>query len=408
MRDITPEALKNFAKYSIVGGIAGFTIPFFVTLLQLYYENQYVNWTNIVYLHSTYPWYVVVDVLPFIAGITTGVLGDFIHSVKGSYEQIIRRHLELEDSYRFFKQLLEDSPMSCMVVDKSFNTLYINQVALDLVNCRREDAIGKTCYLAMGQRTVCSSCPVVTTFQTGQIQKAVRDQILPSGKKCSLEITAVPLFQGETMFGVMEIKTNVSEQMELIAEKKRDLLATIDTLIGLIELKDSYTGGHSQRVRTWAVAIAEALRLSPTEVEDIEIAACLHDIGKIGISGAILNKPDRLTSGEYEFIKKHPLIGETTVRSIERLQNVSKIIRHHHEFYNGLGYPDGLAGETIPLGSRVICVADAYDAMMSDRAYRSALGRDKAVEQLKQGVHQQFDQQVVNVFLQLLKEEQVV
>lgn len=407
MRDNMPELLKNFVKFSVIGGIAGSTIPFFVTVLQLYHEHLYVNWSNIVYLHSSYPWYVVVDAIPFILGASVGILGNFIYKIKRSYGQVITRQIDLEQSYRFMNQLLEEVPMFCMVVDSSFNILYINQVALDLVNCRREDSIGRKCYLTMGQHGVCPCCPVVRTFQTGQSQRAVRNQVLASGKSCSLEITTVPLFQGEKILGVMEIKVNVSEQMELIAEKKHNFLATIDTLVGLIELKDSYTGGHSQRVRNWAVAIAEALRLSSTEVEDIEIAACLHDIGKIGISGTILNKPGRLTPPEYEFIKKHPLIGETTVSSIDQLRNVSKIIRHHHERYNGLGYPDGLRGESIPLGARVICVADAYDAMMSDRAYRSALGREKALEQLKLGVHQQFDQQVVNVFLQLLKEEKV-
>ena len=171
-----------------------------------------------------------------------------------------------------------------------------------------------------------------------------------------------------------------------------------------IEAKDPYTHGHSARVVEYAVSIAQKLDLPEEEKELLKYAAMLHDIGKIGVKGIVLNNPNSLTSEEYVEIKKHPLVGEGIIQPIELLQPIRPLIRHHHEWYNGKGYPDGLSGENIPLGARILAVADTYDAMKSDRPYRKALTEETAIQELKRGSGTQFEPKLVEVFLGILKQ----
>jgi len=170
-----------------------------------------------------------------------------------------------------------------------------------------------------------------------------------------------------------------------------------------IEAKDPYTHGHSERVVEYIILIAQKLDLPEEEKEVLKYAAMLHDIGKIGVRGIVLNNPDDLTGEEYDEIKKHPIVGEGIIQPIELLQPIRPFIRHHHEWYNGKGYPDGLSGENIPLGARILAVADAYDAMKSDRPYRKALTKETAIQELKQGSGAQFEPKLVEVFLEILK-----
>jgi HD-GYP domain-containing protein (c-di-GMP phosphodiesterase class II) len=177
----------------------------------------------------------------------------------------------------------------------------------------------------------------------------------------------------------------------------------VKALAQAIEAKDPYTHGHSARVMEYAVLIAQKLGLPEEEIESLRYAAILHDIGKIGVRGIVLNNPDSLTDEECDEIKKHPLIGEGIIKPIELLQPIRPLIRHHHEWYNGKGYPDGLSGENIPLDARILVIADAYDAMKSDRPYRKALTEDFIIQELKQGSGTQFEPKLVEVFLEILK-----
>ena len=172
----------------------------------------------------------------------------------------------------------------------------------------------------------------------------------------------------------------------------------VKALAQAIEAKDPYTHGHSARVMEYALQIAQKLDLPEEEIKSLKYAAILHDIGKIGVRGYILNNSNGLTTSEYNQIKKHSIIGENIIQPIELLQPIRPLIRHHHEWYNGKGYPDGLSGENIPLGARILAVADAYDAMKSDRPYRKALSEEKAIQELKHGSGSQFDPQIVEVF----------
>jgi len=178
-------------------------------------------------------------------------------------------------------------------------------------------------------------------------------------------------------------------------------LETIRSLAAAIDAKDSYTHGHSRRVTDLSVGIALEMGLSRSEVDTIRHASLLHDVGKIGISEQILLKPGRLTDDEFETIKSHPHIGAGILNSIEFLKNVCEIIKHHHERFDGKGYPSGLSGMNIPLGSRIICVADSFDAITSCRPYRKPLTFAEATEEVKRCAGSQFDPGVVEAFVRL-------
>jgi len=209
---------------------------------------------------------------------------------------------------------------------------------------------------------------------------------------------------------IINLLTSFSEQVAVAINNARlyqkiqdSYFEIVKALAQAIEAKDPYTHGHSERVMQYSLIIAEKFNLSKEEKESLKYAAILHDIGKIGVRGIILNNPDRLTVSEYDEVKKHTIIGENIIRPIELLRTIKPLIRHHHEWYNGKGYPDGLSKGDIPLGSRILAVADAYDAMKSDRPYRKAFSEEKAIQEFKQGNGSQFDPKVVEVFLEILK-----
>ena len=178
-------------------------------------------------------------------------------------------------------------------------------------------------------------------------------------------------------------------------------LETIRSLAAAIDAKDSYTHGHSRRVTDLSVGIALEMKLPKADVDTIRHASLLHDVGKIGISEKILLKPGRLTDEEFETIKSHPYIGAGILNSIEFLHSVCDIIKHHHERYDGKGYPDKLKGEEIPLGARIICVADSFDAITSNRPYRKPMTFDEATEEVKRCAGAQFDPDVAAAFVSL-------
>ena len=180
-------------------------------------------------------------------------------------------------------------------------------------------------------------------------------------------------------------------------------MQTIETLRYVVETRDSETRGHSERVSKLAGAIALQMGFDTKEKELIETAGLFHDIGKVGVPDSILLKNGKLTDEEYDQIKLHPSAGEKILSTYTPFKDILPIVRQHHERYGGGGYPDGLAGDEICPGARVISVADSFDAMVSNRTYRKGLGIQKAIEELKNGSSKQFDAEVVKAFLALIE-----
>ncbi|MCX7796985.1 MAG: HD domain-containing protein [bacterium] len=189
----------------------------------------------------------------------------------------------------------------------------------------------------------------------------------------------------------------------LASEVNRTYDQAISTLIKLLGVFDSYTSSHSLRVAQLSEDIAREMGLSEARIERIRNAALLHDLGKIGLSLNILNKPDKLTKEEWLQIYKHPIVGEDLSKEISRFKEVPLWIRHHHEKYNGNGYPDGLRGEEIPLESRIIACADAFDAITTDRPYSKRKGIEEAKIELYKSINSQLDPEVVSALFKVLE-----
>ncbi len=192
------------------------------------------------------------------------------------------------------------------------------------------------------------------------------------------------------------------ENIALYESMVADLHSTLGALVRAMEAKDSYTRRHSLRVTNLSVLTAQHIGLDIAQIESLRFAAYLHDIGKIGIKDMVLLKPDKLTDEEFQHIKQHPVIGESITQAMDLTDGERSIIRHHHESWNGKGYPDGLAGNEIPLLARIVAVADAFDAMTTDRPYRRAKNRNEAVSVLMRCSGEQFDPDVVSAFLETL------
>lgn len=202
----------------------------------------------------------------------------------------------------------------------------------------------------------------------------------------------------------VELYFSVFDNLDLQGDVK-ELLNSIRTLISVIDAKDRYTYGHSERVTSHAIALARKIGLPQEQVNILGYAAFLHDIGKIEIDREVLNKTDILDEAEWEELKQHPQWGSDIVTAVDQLQPIVPIIRHHHENYDGTGYPDGLKGIDIPFLARIIRVVDSYDAMISHRPYKKPLSIQAAIEELQANAGIQFDPDLVPPFIEIIYEE---
>ncbi len=197
---------------------------------------------------------------------------------------------------------------------------------------------------------------------------------------------------------------NMLEDVSESYKKLEDLfIKLITVIINALDAKSSWTKGHSENVAKYAEQIAKEMGIDEDGIKNIRLAGLLHDIGKIGTYDYLLDKPTKLTGEEFEIVKKHPAQGAKILEGIEQLKAEIPLIRHHHERVDGKGYLNGLKGEKIPLGARILHVADSYDAMMSDRPYRPPMGTKYAISELEKHKGTQFDPQVVDAFLRVLK-----
>jgi diguanylate cyclase (GGDEF)-like protein len=185
----------------------------------------------------------------------------------------------------------------------------------------------------------------------------------------------------------------------------QQLIGIFTALISTISAKDKYTLGHSERVSAFAVIIGEALNLPAKDISTLQYAGLLHDIGKIEIPKSVLNKIEPLTDDERESIRIHPISSEKILEPLEDLGQLTEYVRHHHERYDGNGYPDGLAGEAISLGARILCVADSFDAMLSERPYSKGMTQSEAFNELQRCAGKQFDPKIVQAFIEAMAKE---
>ncbi|MEZ4734975.1 MAG: HD-GYP domain-containing protein [Caldilineaceae bacterium] len=212
----------------------------------------------------------------------------------------------------------------------------------------------------------------------------------------------LPKLQNEAMAALQRFTAELKEKNQAIQQLNDDLFVT---LARIFDTRDPYVSGHAAQVAAYAVAIGRELQLPPAQIEILRQSAYLHDIGKIAIPDAILHKPDRLTESEYQCIMKHTDIGADFVDSNLGLKHLAPFIRHHHERWDGQGYPAGLTGEEIPMEARILNLSDAVEAMASDRPYHRAMSMNQIIEEVKRCADRQFDPQVVDAFIRVTERE---
>jgi putative nucleotidyltransferase with HDIG domain len=182
------------------------------------------------------------------------------------------------------------------------------------------------------------------------------------------------------------------------------VLDTVTSLAFAIDAKDHYTQGHSQKVSAYAALIAEAMDMTDAEIEEIRLGGILHDIGKVGIPETILNKSGPLNPDEWETMKSHVVFGAKILDPLTPLARIREMVLHHHEYFDGSGYPDALSGDNIPLGARIIAVADAYDTITSDRTYKKGRPSAEALSELERCANAQFDGAIVKLFVRTMRQ----
>ena len=184
-----------------------------------------------------------------------------------------------------------------------------------------------------------------------------------------------------------------------------DFHEVIECITCALDAKDPYTAGHSKRVSDMATKVCELIGLKKEDIQKIHIAAHLHDIGKIGVPDAVLNKEGKLTDEEWEYIRKHPQSGADILSKSHRLSELKNMVLCHHERYDGKGYPNGIKGKEIPILGRILAVCDSFDAMVSRRAYKEKLSVEYAIGELENGKGTQFDPDVAQAFIELVEED---
>ncbi len=275
----------------------------------------------------------------------------------------------------------------------------LKQMELDIPNLILSDISmpemdGYAFYDAVRSRIEWSMIPFIFLTALGE-----RDAVMASKRMGAEDYLVKPVDRQEL---VTTIRSRLERNQQLmLVQLQRAYESTLIMLANVIELRDKYTRGHIERVMNYAIAIAERLGWTDGQLRSLRFGAILHDIGKIYIRESILRKPGPLTPEEWVEMKQHAAIGADLLKSIDYLSGAIPIIRHHHERWDGRGYPDGLAGEEIPQGARIVAVADSFDAMTTMRVYQDAVAQEKAISEIKAGIGVRYDPQVVEAFLSL-------
>ena len=295
-------------------------------------------------------------------------------------------------------------PTNIAVLDENFRVHYVNEHLAKTLGFSVAEACVKKCYELTGKREPCPNCAAQKVFRTKEKAITYRTQTKKDGTPVYMEIHDIPIFDDEgNVVKVIEILMDKTKIVEYQKRLERDFRALIDMLVHILESKDTYTARHSYWVKEISLMLARKMRLPQEEIFLLEVAGMLHDIGKVGIPYGIINKKGRLTDEEYELIKTHPAKGCKMVENFTRFERIDKIIRDHHERYDGKGYPNGIMGEDIPFEARIIALADSFHAMVSKRSYRNKMDSDYVESEIMRGAGSQFDPNIAGIMLGMIR-----
>jgi putative nucleotidyltransferase with HDIG domain len=352
----------------------------------------------------------------------------------------------LQELSENWKDLIESLPYSIFIIDTNCNVITANNAALNLLKKDTESRNIKCYSFLHNADGPIEECPMIKTLKSGSSEQ--REVYEPHIGR-HLNIHTAPVLHNKKIIGVIHSVIDVTEQKsseasnsdlidifarsvtemktkEIRAQKGRDaflnmlldinesyndledlFLKLILVMVNALDAKSPWTKGHSERVSMYAEQIAKEMFIDEDEIKDIKLAGLLHDIGKIGTYDYLLDKPGRLTKEEFDIVKKHPDQGADILKEIKQLRDIMPYIKYHHEKLDGNGYPYKLKGENIPLGARILHVADSFDSMTSDRPYRPAPGIKYALSELEKYKGTQFDHDVVETFLKILNKSEI-
>lgn len=320
---------------------------------------------------------------------------------------------------RLYSLVLQQMQDGIILSDADGTIVFVNEAAERIRNVKRDDILGKSmldCHKEASREKVTRALSYLKMHEGAVFSRMVTDSINDK----YYENAYVPVFDdAHELQGIAVLSRDITERrkaeeskaayqraQEIAHETIREqfhvlMMTSMEMLTNLLEARDLYTNGHSKRVCDIAAKLYEQLHGINEHYLDVLWAAKLHDIGKICIPDAIIHKPGSLTGEEYETIKQHSKLAGDIIRPLDPGSRIWPIIRYHHERFDGKGYPDGKSGTDIPEGSRLIAIADTYDAMRSCRPYRDAMSFEQCMEEIKRNAGSQFDPELVEVFLEL-------
>ena len=359
-------------------------------------------------------------------------------------KELTQKNFELININQELQQKLKDVEIISLILQKLEQATNINNLINMIVNLAGEITLCDEAYFCNFAHN-CTEPSILASFSRSNgksgsgsknitrynINKVADDKIpLMINDNEKGGVMAIPLLIKSNVFGVLVLLINdngihfqrkdlyfmnfllkkassLVENFALYENIFENLFAQLYAFVETIEARDSYTKQHSHRVSLYAMSIAGAMNCTQEEIDKLNVSGLLHDIGKIGTPDHILLKPGRLSDEEFNIIKKHPITGSNIIGHFGMWTDEQTIIRHHHERFDGTGYPDGLKGEEIPLLSRILSVVDVYDALTSDRSYRKRMREDDALKIIRENSGSQFDQNVVDAFFKSYKQNKI-
>jgi len=317
-----------------------------------------------------------------------------------------RPQIDAKLKQNIFQNIVHDAAVAYTLLDKSFRVVFANDHFLQSMKFDRCHLLGSKCYDILNGGLPCQSCVVRDAFEKGEPCTVLRKDIPMDGSHTYLEDLAIPIRDSKTgsIEYVLEIMIDRTAEMDMRERNFAVFRQIINSLMRLLEEKDYATCQHSRHVSTISAKLTRYLGLGPVAVFDATLGGLLHDLGKLYIPDAVLNKMGRLDDGEYAVIKEHPEFTWVVMSGMSTFKPLRDVAIAHHERWDGKGYPKGIAGEDIPIEARVTAIADTYDAMTSDRPYRSGVSHEAAMAEIKRVAGTQLDPRLVEKFVSMVEE----
>jgi PAS domain S-box-containing protein/putative nucleotidyltransferase with HDIG domain len=328
-------------------------------------------------------------------------------ALEASYEQLKSTTQQLYESEQKYKLLIDNMTDIIWIIDIRGNIAFINNEIENILGYKKEVTLGSPLYNFMCPLHQYENCSdIISEMRNRDFYKQELWMLHSDGTtRKVIETNTRRIYDNGTLIGVQGVGRDATERIYLERRLKQNNLNTIKTLIAAIEAKDTYTQGHSIRVSQYSVKMARELGMTSEEIEEIEIAGILHDIGKIGISDEILTKPGVLEPYEFDMVKEHPSIGCRILQPIGLSENIINATLLHHKRFDLQGYPKDVHIGELPLIASIICTADAYDAMTSNRSYKPLMTAEEAIEELRRYSGTQFSPDTVKIMEKLYEKK---